>query len=108
MAEIDKAIELAKIETDKALMALRFFSPSSLFFTAIQYFGRMGQINVPSPYMFLYYNDESIINEGTDSSQGINYHIGTREVNAANKAGLLSFSKLLEKENSQNLRKLFY
>lgn len=98
-AEKNRAIEIAKNETEKAIMVLRFFSPSAFLSKIHQYFGRMGQVHIPSTHIFIYPGDMPIIHTGIDSNYNqLNHHIGHKELEMYDKTGIKTLSDLIKKE----------
>ena len=58
--EKQRCIEIAKIQVEKALTVLRFFSPSAFIPEVPCYFGLMGQTDIPKSYS-LVFEDQSTI-----------------------------------------------
>lgn len=102
-AEKNRAIEIAKNETKKAIMVLRFFSPSAVLPKIHQYFGRMGQVHIPSSHIFIYTGVIPIIHTGIDSNHNqLNHHIGQKELDMYDKTGIKILSDLIKKEELNN------
>lgn len=107
-AERNRAIEIAKDETEKALMVLRFFSQSAVFPSVSQYFGREGQVLVPSSHIFIYSEKTPSIYKGFDSNHGhINFHIGQEELNMYEKTKFNLLSELIKKKELTSFEETF-
>lgn len=70
-AEKEKCIEIAKVETEKALTALNMYSPAAFIPEIPSYWGMMGKITVPTTYLFIFENHLPIISECIDSATGL-------------------------------------
>lgn len=99
-AEKQRCIELAKAETEKALMVLQFFSPSAFLPEIPCYFGIMGQTDLPRKYFFIFDNHIPEIQEGTDEHSKYIWPINAREIYEFNKLGLDVASKFNHKKES--------
>ena len=105
-AEKQRCIELAKAETEKALMVLRFFSPSAFLPEIPCYFGIMGQTDLPKKYFFIFDNHIPEIQEGIDERSRYIWPISAREIYEFDKLGFHVASNLITKENPNELESL--
>lgn len=102
-AEKNKAIEIAKIETDNSLSVLQFFSPSALIPEIPNYIARMGQIYIPESHIFIFEEKLPVIKTGIDDGKNPFWHVGKKELSMLNKCGIKSFSDLIIKEELTQL-----
>jgi hypothetical protein len=102
-AETEKCIEIAKLETDKSLTILRFFSPSALLPEVPSYFGRMGHVNIPVNHIFIFDDALPIIQSGIDEKREYNWHITQRDIQNFEASGIQKANDLLTKEKLTGL-----
>lgn len=105
-AEKQRCIELAKAETEKALMVLRFFSPSAFLPGLPCYFGIMGQTDLPKRYVFIFKNHIPEIQEGIDERKRYTWPISSYEISEFERLGLKDASNLISKESINELESL--
>ena len=74
-AEKTKAIEIATDEAEKALMVLRFLSPSAFVPEIPCYFGLMGRTHLPGHYYFVFWDRSMETHEGIAESKNFIWHI---------------------------------
>ncbi len=103
-AEQQKCLEIAKIQTEKALTVLRFFSPSVFIPELPSYFCIMGQTDLPKNYSFVYENGSEmpLVSEGIDERRMYSWAISADEYLIAYKDGLRQAADLIfNKDPSQ-------
>lgn len=100
-AEQKRCIEIAKIEVQKALTVLRFFSPSAFLPEIPSYFCIMGRTNLPKNYYFVFENGYEIpsIHEGLDERRMHRWSLSAGEFAEISKLGLGLAAELIFKEN---------
>jgi hypothetical protein len=101
-AEQQKCIEIAKLQIEKALTVLRFFSPSTFLPEIPCYFGMMGQTDIPKSHYFIFEDENEIplVQEGIDERRMHTWTISAHEFSEVYKMGLGLASKLIFKEDS--------
>lgn len=107
-AETEKCIEIAKEETEKALMVLRLFSPTVFVPEIPSYLGMMGKINLPSSYLFIFENGQllPLIREKLDERKDPKWVIREQDIQNFKNQGLDHASDLITKENRTELEDL--
>ncbi len=105
-AEIKKSIEIAKQETEEALVVLRFFSPSSIFPRIPSYYGMMGKATIPTSCVFIFESDLPAIIEGVDERREFRRVISDNEFQGLRKMGLEHASDLIKKEKRNKFEDL--
>jgi hypothetical protein len=107
-AEKGKCIEITKEEVQKALMCLRFFSPSVFLPEIPSYVGIMGATNLPKSYSFIFINGNSIpeIQEGIEEKRNFIWSITSPELSEIKKMGLEKASQLIAKNDTSDLESL--
>jgi Apea-like HEPN len=106
--EQQRCIEIAKVQVEKALTVLRFFSPSAVLPQIPSYFGIMGQTYIPKNHYFIFEDEDNIpsIQEGTDERRMHIWSISTSDFIEINKLGLGLASNLIIKKDSTEFEDL--
>lgn len=101
-AERQRCIEIAKLQVEKALTVLRFFSPSTFLPEIPCYFGIMGRADIPKNYYFIFEGEDEIpsIQEGIDELRMHTWSISANDFSEVYKMGLGLTSNLIFKEDS--------
>lgn len=99
-AEQQRCIEIAMSEAEKALMALRFFSPSTFLPQIPCYFGIMGQTEIPKNHVFIFENEIPTVKEGMEEKRMYSWPISVIEFSEIYKAGLGIASKLISQKDT--------
>ncbi|MBU1299515.1 MAG: hypothetical protein KKF20_02915 [Bacteroidetes bacterium] len=107
-AEKDRCIEIAKQETEKALVVLRFFSPWAFFPENTAYFGRMGWTNVPIDYIFVFEDRFPNITEAVDEYKELRFPLNVKDVAMFKSLGLERASNLIAKDKLTELEDLLF
>ena len=96
-----RCIEIAKLQIEKALTVLRFFSPSAFLPEIPCYFGIMGQTDIPKSHYFVFENEDEIplVQEGIDERRMHSWSISAHEYSELYKMGLRLASNLIFKED---------
>lgn len=105
-AEKKRSIEIAVEETDKALMILRFFSPTTFIPEIPSYLGRMGQIDIPKDYILIFQNKFPEIIEKSSETRETNWPLHEKELKLFYNIGLKEASDLLIKNDCSELEKV--
>ena len=105
-AEKGKGIEIAKEETENALMILRLFSPSTFVPEIPSYTGMMGKVSIPSTYLFIFEGDWPDITEEIDEGRNPMWHIREADIQEFRRIGLDHASDLITKERRSHLESL--
>jgi hypothetical protein len=98
-AERNKAIEIAKNETDISLAVLQFFSPAALIPESTNYISRMGQISVLESHVFLFEGELPVIMAYFDDNRYPFWHLGEKELSKLEEFGINMFSNLISRKN---------
>jgi hypothetical protein len=100
-AEQQRCMEIGKLQIEKALTVLRFFSPSAFLPEIPCYFGIMGQTDIPKSYYFVFGNEDELplIQEGIDEMRMHSWSISAHEYSRLYKMGLGLGSSLIIKEH---------
>lgn len=104
--ETRKCIEIAKEETEKALVGLRFFSPTAFIPEIPSYFGVMGKVFIPSSHVFIFENDFPNIQKKINETRYFIFKVREEDLQKFREYGLDHLNKLLIKENKTKLEKL--
>lgn len=103
-AERTRGIEIATDEAEKALMVLRFFSPTAFLPEVPCYFGIMGQTHLPAHHYFLFWNRSMESNEGIADSRDFIWHIEKNRFSQLNlEKPLHEATELMAKKKLSNL-----
>jgi hypothetical protein len=105
-AEQERCIETAVEETEKALMILRFFSPTTFWPEIPSYFGRMGHVNVPTGHYFIFENESPTIVERVEEKDDFRHKIDSEDLEMLRAGGLDTLSQLVTQQNHTDLEKL--
>jgi len=105
-AEQRKCVETARSETEKALMVLRFFSPSTFLPQIPCYFGIMGQTDIPKNHVFIFENEIPLIREEIEEMRMHIWSISHREFEKLRKLGIEIPSDLIIKQNPSEFETL--
>ena len=105
-AEKRKCIEIAKSETEKGIMVLRFFSPSTFIPKIPCYFGIMGQRELPRSHVFIFRNKIPEVHESILESRKYNWHISRKKFEELKELGIEIASELIIKTNPSEFEKL--
>lgn len=105
-AERRRCIEIAKSETEKAIMVLRFFSPSSFLPQIPCYFGIMGQSDLPRNHVFIFEDDIPEVHEGILERRMYCWPISRRKFAELRELGIEIASELIIKTNPSEFEKL--
>jgi hypothetical protein len=100
-AEQQRCVEIARLQVEKALTALRFFSPSAFLPEVPSYFGIMGLTHIPEQYIFIFAGKDEIptVHEGIDESRMYRWHIDADLLSEVDKMGLGLATDLIFKED---------
>jgi hypothetical protein len=104
--EPEKCMDVAIEETEKALMILRFLSPTAVLPQIPSYVGRMGYTHVPISNYFVFEDKFPIIHEQVDEKADFTLTIGSDQLKMMKTAGLDLLSQLIIKDNPNDLEKL--
>jgi len=104
--EEEKAKEVAEREVERAIMALKYFSPSALYPKNTASFGRKGISHLPMRYIFIYFDDIPNLFEGIVTNQPINFNINNRLLERIKKDGLDELSDLIKKNDLSEFEEL--
>jgi hypothetical protein len=105
-AETEKSIEIAKTETERALMILRFFSPAAFSPLIPSYLGMMGKVNLPSSYVFVFNERFPIIREAIDEKRECRLFVREQDLQTFMGHGLRQAGELIVKRNRTHLEDL--
>ena len=105
-AEIEKSIDIARQETEMALMILRFFSPSSIFPIVPCYYGMMGKVFIPQSSVFVFENGLPTITEKVEERRQFNRTITYNEIEQLKRRGLNHASNLIKKKKRNEFEEL--
>jgi hypothetical protein len=105
-AEQERCIEIARFETERALMVLRFFSPSTFIPIIPCYFGIMGQTDIPKSYVFIFENEIPTVDEGTADRRKYVWPISHKGFEELKKLGIGIASDLIRKQNPSEFENL--
>jgi len=89
-----------------ALMILRFFSPTTFIPEIPSYFGRMGQIDIPKDYVFIFNDTFPDIIEKSSEMKKFTWPIYEKELRIFYNIGLKKASDLIIKSDYSDLEKL--
>jgi hypothetical protein len=98
-AETQKCIEIAKEVIDKSLTILLFFAKHALHQEIPSYVGRMGSVNVPLSYLFIFEDDIPRISKGIEEKKDMYLTIDEEYMQRIESGILEKFNELLIKEN---------
>jgi len=103
-AEQQRCVEIAKVQIEKALTVLRFFSPSAFVPEMPCYFGIMGQTDIPKSHYFIFENEDDIplVQETIDERRMHAWTISAHDFLEIYKMGLGLASELIFKEEPTN------
>jgi hypothetical protein len=96
-AEKNRAIEIAKKETDNALVILQLFSPAAFLPKIQNYIGRLGQTLVPESHIFIFNNELPEINQGVENRKSNLWRIDEEVLSMMDESGLEVFNDLIIK-----------
>ncbi len=102
-AELRRCIQIAKEETEKALMVLRLFSPTTFVPEIPSYVGMMGKISLPSTYLFYFEDGRSLNQEELDERRDPRWIITDQDMQLFGRLGLNHASELTRKEEPTKL-----
>lgn len=105
-AERRRCIEIAKSETEKAIMVLRFFSPSTFLPQIPCYFGMMGQRDLPRDHAFIFENEIPEVHESILERRMCYWPISRRKFEELRELGIEIASDLIIKTNPSAFEKL--
>lgn len=98
-AERKRCVEIAMREVEKALMVLRFFSPTSFVPEIPCYFGIMGHTHIPEHYSFVFEGEFPNVEEGIAEKREHRWNINACDVLELERLGLTMASNLIVSSN---------
>lgn len=108
MAEVDKAVEIAEREVDRAIMALKYLSPHAFSPKIAALFGRKGMTWLPSREVFIFTNELPEIREGIIGNQSYYFNIDRTLLIKLKGGGLDKLSELLLKADLTEFEELLF
>jgi len=103
-AEKTRAIEVATDDAEKALMVLRFLSPTAFAPEVPCYFGLMGRTYLPAHHYFVFWDRSMETHEGISESRDITWRITRNEFSQLNlEKPLREASELVTKKGRSDL-----
>jgi hypothetical protein len=108
MAEVDKAVEIAEREVDRAIMALKYLSPHAFSPKIAALFGRKGMTWLPSREIFIFTNELPEIREGLIGNKNYYFKIDKALLTKLKGGGLDKLSELLLKANLTEFEELLF
>lgn len=94
-AEFEKAVQVAITETDKALMALRAFSPSVFLLRIPSYVEKTGHASIPITHVISSDNTGISITTRIEEKREFEWALSDRELELARRAGLDAAHELI-------------
>lgn len=106
-AEQQRCVEIAKLQTQKALTVLRYFSPSSFIPEMPCYFGIMGKTHIPESYYFIFKKEGlPSIQEGIEERRMHTWPISDNELSHLHELGLGLAANIMFKVDPTELEDL--
>ncbi len=103
----EKCLQMAVQETEKALLMLRFFSPTAFIPQIPSYFGRMGHVNLPIGHYFVTENDSPPITiKQNEEKKEYQYKLRTEDLAFLKTSGLDVLNELLKQNTYTDFEKL--
>jgi len=107
-AETEKAIEIAEKEVDRAIVALKYFSPFAFVPRAAAIFGRKGMTWIPSREIFVFTDTLPTIHQGLVGNQSLLFKIDGVLLAKLKAAGLAKLSELILKSDLSEFEELIF
>lgn len=107
-AENEKAIEIAEKEVDKAIAALKYFSPFAFTPTSAAIFGRKGMTWIPSREIFIFNDTLPTIHQGLIGNQSLLFKIDVVLFTKLKAAGLDKLSEMILKSELSDFEELIF
>ncbi len=105
-AEKRRCIEITKSEAQKAIMVLRFFSPSAFIPQIPCYFGIMGERDLPINYAFIFENEMPQVHESVQERRMYYWPISRRQFEELRELGIDGASDLIINTSPSEFGKL--
>ncbi len=107
-ADVERAIELAKLHVDESLMLLRFFSPTALLPEIPCYFDMLGRVSVPTLDTLVFTGNAEFpsVSKRVDEERQFVLPLGSRHLKEMRELGLDAAGALLTKSARTELEEL--
>lgn len=108
IAGAEKAKEVAEREVDKAIMAIKYYSPSAFSPRMTAIFGRKGIAQLQSRHVFVFSDDIPTLHKGVIGNQSIKFNIDNSLLVRMKRGGLDRLSELLMKTELSEFEELLF
>jgi hypothetical protein len=107
-AEVEKAVEIAEREVDRAIMVLKYLSPYAFSPKNTALFGRKGMTWLPSRELFIFSDELPVLRQEIIGNQSYYFKIDGNLLAHMKRAGLDKLSELLLKADLTEFEELLF